>query len=421
MDLSEITLVPATGLGDNKFVGIKIENGHIEFHYPDTFELSSSKESPRPIDEKLRKDIVLVLRSVELARTPTSEKSSYNTRRKRENVFPLRAFLWIINDYLTYGRYINKERQYEHGVKGKINWKKTMRAMPAISSGNVVYSDIVSERKSQHDNLLSEIYFYCVQKSIDSIGWIYNLSFDNGGVNYYRLFNEKKYIGAINSELSKSFDDLKKMRLSNMKSVILGLDDSVLATKKLIYGVDSYEYVFEKMLDAMFSKVDRKSDFYPSAFWDVLYPKPDSVKSTNLRPDTISIRDRKVFILDAKYYQYGKTFDPRDLPETTSIQKQITYGEYIKKVKEGQYDDVFSAFVMPYNKHSSDNPGELDGDIEFIGIAKADWIDADEHSRKIAGILIDTRFLVENWIRGCDSAFSELTDTIEVKVGEARP
>ena len=410
MNLSEVIKIPATGLGENKFVGIKINNNRIEFHYPETFSLSSD-------DKELRKDIISVLRSIELAKTLTRDKSSYNNKRTNDYVFPLKAFLWIINDYITYGRYINREKLYEEGVKGKINWKKTMKNDPAISQGNIVYTKIISERKDQIDNLLTEIYFYCVQKSIDAVGWIYNLKFDNRGVDYYKLFNEKKYINAINTELSRSFDDLKKMRLSNMKNVILGLDDDVFSTKELIYGVDSYEYVFEKMIDMMFSKVNKKDEFYPNAFWDILYPKMVGVKSTNLRPDTISIKDKKVFILDAKYYRYGTTFNPNDLPETTSIQKQITYGEYIKKVKEGQYDDVFSAFIMPYNKYNNANIDKLHEDIEFIGIARATWIDSDESSRKIAGILIDTRFLIENWIKRCDKSFNDLMNLIETKVG----
>lgn len=412
MNLSKVIKVPATGLGEDKFVGIKIDNNRIEFHYPETFNLASE-------DKDLRKDIISILRSIELAKSLTRDKSSCNTKRNNEYVFPLKAFLWIINDYLTYGTYVNREKHYEERIKGKINWKKTMRNNPAISHGNVVYTKIVSERKNQTDNLLTEIYFFCVQKSIDAVGWIYNLSFDNRGVDYNRLFNEKKYINAINTELSRSFNDLKKMRLSNMKSVILGLDDNISSTNELIYGVDSYEYVFEKMIDMMFSRVNKKEDFYPNAFWDILYPKLEGVKSTNLMPDTISIKDKKVFILDAKYYRYGTTFDPRDLPETTSIQKQITYGEYIKKVKEEQYDDVFSAFIMPYNKYKNTNIDKLHENIEFIGIARATWIDSDESSRKIAGILIDTKFLVENWIKRCDKAFDDLMQMIETNVGDS--
>ena len=55
-------------------------------------------------------------------------------------------------------RYENREKVYERGARGKINWKKTMHSNPAISNGNVIYTEIISEKKSQTDNLLTEIY-----------------------------------------------------------------------------------------------------------------------------------------------------------------------------------------------------------------------------------------------------------------------
>lgn len=166
MNLSKVIKVPATGLGEDKFVGIKIDNNRIEFHYPETFNLASE-------DKDLRKDIISILRSIELAKSLTRDKSSCNTKRKNEYVFPLKAFLWIINDYLTYGTYVNREKHYEERIKGKINWKKTMRNNPAISHGNVVYTKIVSERKNQTDNLLTEIYFFAYKSPLTpSAGYI---------------------------------------------------------------------------------------------------------------------------------------------------------------------------------------------------------------------------------------------------------
>lgn len=40
-----------------------------------------------------------------------------------------------------------------------------------------------------------------------------------------------------------------------------------------------------------------------------------------------------VYVLDAKYYKYGATGKLSDLPESTSINKQITYGEFIAEQK----------------------------------------------------------------------------------------
>ena len=171
------------------------------------------------------------------------------------------------------------------------------------------------------------------------------------------------------------------------------------------------------MVDAMFSRVEDIRDFYPNATWDLVLEK-GPVDSTNLRPDTVLIKDNKVYILDAKYYRYGTTFKPSDMPETTSIQKQITYGEYVKKVKEGLYDDVFSAFVLPYSKNQNAHKDKFDENMEFVGIAKAKWIDSEgESSRRIVAILVDTKFLITNWLKKNEDNISGIIDLIENNVG----
>lgn len=409
MKINNLKKVPATGKIDDKFIGIKINENKIEFHYPETFDLSTD-------DDTLRNEILSVIRTISLAKTTTKDMSSYNTHHKNDDVFPLGAYLWIINDYLTFGRYENREKRYIRGNGGRINWKRTMRSNPIVSEGNIIYSDIISEKREQKDNLLTEIYNFCVQKSVDAIGWLYGVTFDANGVDYYRLFNYKKYISVLNSEMSHVFDDKKRTRLQNMKNVITGLDDSVINTREIVYGVDSYEYVYERMVDSMFSNIQNIKEFYPSATWDmVLETKP--VKSSNLRPDTIMVKDKKVYILDAKYYRYGTTFKTKDMPETTSVQKQITYGEFVKKVKAGMYEDVYSAFILPYSKTQNEHKDKFNEDMVFVGIGEADWIEQDEtSSRKVVAILLDTKFLIENWTRKNDDNMNQLISLIEKNI-----
>ena len=412
MEIRNLLKIPATGKLDNQFVGIRIINNQIEFHYPETFQLSETLDG-------LRKDILAILRTVSLAKTKTRELSSYNTKHSEKDEFPLGAFLWIINDYLVYGKYENREKHYERGIKGRINWKRTVHSKPVISNGNIIFTDIVSEKRSQEDNLLTEIYFVCVQRAVECIGWLYGVSFDSNGVDYRILFkkNKRKYLSAINTEMSHTFDDQKKNRLQNMRNIITGLDDSIINTREVVYGVDSYEYVFERMVDSMFSRVDDIRQFYPNATWDLVLEK-EPVDSSNLRPDTVLIKDGKVYILDAKYYRYGTTFKPGDMPETTSIQKQITYGEYVKRKNQGCYTDVFSAFVLPYSKNLNLHKDRFSKDLEFVGIANATWFDSDNYNnRNVVAVLIDTRFLVYNWTRKNDDNINGIIDIMERNIG----
>lgn len=207
--------------------------------------------------------------------------------------------------------------------------------------------------------------------------------------------------------------------------IITGIDEKLINTREVIYGVDSYDYVYERMIDSMFSTVENIKEFYPNAEWNlVMLSNP--VKSSNLRPDTVIIRtdpvskQKNVYIIDAKYYRYGTTFKPSDLPETTSIQKQITYGEYVKAAKNGQYNKVYSAFLLPYSRDMNIYKDRFHRYLEYVGKGKATWFaeedNARESNRDIAAILIDTKYLVHNWVKKDEDKISNLTRLIEYYV-----
>ena len=176
------------------------------------------------------------------------------------------------------------------------------------------------------------------------------------------------------------------------------------------------------MVDSMFSNIQNIKDFYPTAEWDLVVESAPK-ESSKLRPDTILEQTKadgtkNLYILDAKYYRYGTTFLRKHIPETTSIQKQITYGEYVKKVKDGLYEAIFSAFVMPYSKTANIHRDRFNKNIEFVGIARAKWIDSNgETSRNIAGILVDTNFLINNWVRKNQDNIDAIIETIEENIG----
>ena len=61
----------------------------------------------------------------------------------------------------------------------------------------------------------------------------------------------------------------------------------------------------------------------------------------------------------------------------------------------------------------------LHENLEFIGIGSAQWFGEDdtEKNRKIAGVLIDTKFLIDNWAKNSDSTVNEIVDLISKKIG----
>ena len=104
---------------------------------------------------------------------------------------------------------------------------------------------------------------------------------------------EKLYVATLKSELNHTFDDDKRMRLKHCLNVVVGLDSSN-NSNEFVYGVDSYHYVFERMIDSIFGTVKNMRDFNPSAKWLLVKNNYSEIDSSDLRPDTILIRDSDV-------------------------------------------------------------------------------------------------------------------------------
>ena len=112
-------------------------------------------------------------------------------------------------------------------------------------------------------------------------------------------------------------------------------------------------------------------------------------------PDTFLIYYDKYYILDAKCYKYGWTGIPDHLPNSSSINKQITYGEYLEKYKGVNTDSLFNAFIMPYNK--AKNCFNLTSVVANIGEAVGDWRYNKKYYERIQGIVMDTRHLMYHY------------------------
>jgi len=106
---------------------------------------------------------------------------------------------------------------------------------------------------------------------------------------------------------------------------------------------------------------------------------------------------------------------PDDLPDASSINKQITYGEYLEKHKNINADSLFNAFVMPYNQ--ADNPFGLRAVMENIGEATGDWRHNQKYYERIQGILIDTRYLMYHYLGKPLKGKALLADCIEAALG----
>ena len=124
----------------------------------------------------------------------------------------------------------------------------------------------------------------------------------------------------------------------------------------------------------------------------------------------------RYYVLDAKCYRYGWTGNPDHLPNGTDINKQITYGEYIERAHSIPNERLFNCFIMPFNQ--ADNLFGITDTVGNIGEAVGDWrYDPSNPQMKnyerIQGIVMDTRYLMYNYIGTPEQQKKELAECIE--------
>ena len=381
-----------TGNIDDSFIGIKIKNNRIDFYYPEAYDLSDIQNI-----KEFRQDIISILNTISIAKTLSVDKTKIESSLSNKEDFALQSYLWIIKDFLTNGLYVNREKVLRSNQRGRINWKRTLQKQPIISKGNVVYTDVVVEVPNITDNIIVEIHKQCVKKSIEYIGWLFGLSPNVIEVADINSYKKKLYLSVLNKELLNTYDDYKKLKFTHMQKVINGVDDDN-NVNEFVYGVDTYYYIFERMIDSIFGNVKDISQFNPKSNWYLKKDNFNKSPSSELRPDTILIDNSTdtAYILDSKYYRFGTTGVNSDLPESTSIQKQITYGEYIKQNHLGyNVKNVRSAFLLPYNKNK--NKFDVHNNLEYIGFSQAEWKDNKEAHQTIYAFLIDLKHTVKTW------------------------
>lgn len=411
----KIILHSVTNEEHNSFVGLRIRNDEIHFHYPESYNISDISDK-----KSFRNDIVNIIRTISLAKSKTAVNNQSDSGFASSEQFAIMSYLWIIRDYISNSYYRNSGKIYRTNGKGKINWKKTLETDPIVSNGNIIYNNVVVEVRNDCDDVITEAHKWCVFDSVRKIGWLFGISEKSVFVPRTPESVMKKYVRAIKTELMRTLDDVKKMRLHHMLKVLTGVDDSD-RTKEIVYGVDKYHYVYERMVDYVFSNVSDITKYNPNANW---YLKKNDYKpseASSLRPDTICLEpikesasgEKVAYVLDAKFYRFGTTGNVSDLPTTTSIQKQITYGDNIicNLQQKENIQCVYNAFILPYNKNN--NKFGYENDLEYIGFSEANWRKDELLHTRICAFLIDTKHLISTWSQGnCAEDIKKLIEEI---------
>lgn len=379
----------------DRFVGMKAGASGAAVCFPIGYQLSA--------DEKgVRRDI-LHLFHVLAEFTETPEQMFGKRGASQPVTFPVSAYLEIINSYMESGYYKERDPVYQTSDRGNIDWARTVRRQPALIQADLtpVYMQYTVRKPALNSNKeITRIHIHCVYESFDKLGWLftpYKPPKPPGTLDVRRAST------VLTDKLRSTNNDKKKRLFQAMLDMLRYM---AAPEHGLPFGTDHFETVWEKLIDRIFG-TGNKRDYYPRTRWLLPYGKHRD--KYPLEPDSIMITGGKIYVLDAKYYRYGVSGDPDDLPNSSSINKQITYGEYIYRRKN--IPDLFNAFLMPYN--ASDNPFGVHELFCNIGMAVGDWKDNRHNFEKIQGILIDTRYLMYHYTGDTQGSIAALAESIE--------
>lgn len=373
----------------DRFVGIKADSDNAVVYFPLGYQL------PEKIND-LRQDIKNLFRVLALFTTKNDRVLHMDKFTAPQSVdFPIQAYLNVINYYLDHdGKYYTEtEPTYKIGTHGKKDWSRTIKTVtPMLQGSSPIYlKQVVRQTTPNTDRLITRIHKYCVFEAFERIGWLYttntpqypDLTFDRG-----------MFISVLTTKLSNTNNDNDKQLFKSMIAMI-EFKDSQTIDKQFYFGTDKFETVWEKLIDKFFGEANKES-YFPHALWTEKYGPNKGKPASALEPDSIMIYDDKFYVLDAKYYKYGvyPELGTAALPQSSDINKQITYAQFLKRNKSNGRQ-VFNAFIMPFN--SLCNIFHTNG--RYINIAEAygDWIKNPEIYEKVQGIAIDTRYLLKNY------------------------
>ena len=403
----------ATNREDDTFVGIKSE--HIEnktiisIHFPLGYKISQD-------DEVLRDEIIQLMSVLNEYNDQQSVIDEIQPDQLLKTVsFPVQAYLTVILDYLNNGYYQIKEDMYVQGTSGAISWSQTIKKEDpiAMKSGFIYQKYRVKHHSETDKDLINEISKYCVYQSMLRLGWVYKLPLPPKPVMTRELPIYGQYLDGMIYKTNKD----EEKRIFKAMSRILNFENTNNDSSEFYFGTNRFEYIWERLIQATYGNKD-KEYYFPKTKWLLSFGRDRA--NAALEPDTVMGEGDDLYILDAKYYKYGETRIPSDLPDSSSINKQISYGENVAvndkfKAERDAGMEIYNAFLMPYNAEQ-EIYSQITDNYFSVGEAVADWKQSTESYQRVQGILVDIKFLIGNNCKPNQSEITKLAEAIKKSI-----
>lgn len=406
----------ATNIEGDTFVGIKAEIindiQEVTVNFPLGYDLPKDSETAR-------NDIISLISILQNYNDNNSRLKSVNINQALKTVnFPMEAYAVVIHYFLDRGTYYKEnEEYYVQSLGGRVNWARTIKKVQPIAQSNG-FKFLKMESKRQSDTeitLLTEINKYCVYEAFLNLGWLYKLPLPEKP---RIVYNRPQFESIIKEKIAVTNNDTERRLFQSMLD-ILDYKDHKKEPDQFYFGTNNFQYIWERLIDFTYG-ISNKQDYFPRTQWNLIY-ETKNAKGYALEPDTIMLNGDDVFVLDAKYYKFGQTNATKDLPASTSINKQITYGEYIafhEKFKQihGENFKVYNAFLMPFSK--SHKIFKSDTMYQYIGEGLGEWKGQNKTFERVQGILVDVKSLINNNSPKRVEFIRELSELIAEKVSD---
>lgn len=410
--MDELNLFSKCVLTDNsvedQFVGIQYSESDVTVFFPMGYEI------PRD-DEECRNSILTLLRTISLSNSIIQDDIRLNDQLKEDYRFPISSYLWVLHDYLSNGIYKSTDSVVKKIPSGKINWKKTIQGTPIFSNEQAVYLDVYTNHNITTDDIITQIHILCLNDAIKHIGFLFG-KFELRDT--FITFDNKEYLVSIlNQALLNSNEDHKINLLVNLRNILLGLD--IIEDDRTIsnYGVKGFQLVWQNVVNRLFAN-EELTGYKPAASYYLPHEKKATTKRS-LELDGLLVKDGVYYVLDAKYYQFGRELSSEYAPGSPDVNKQITYGEYVD-LKHGEKYNVYNSFVVPYNKYNNKYVDKYHENIEYAGYSLSNWKKYDENVKPyyvVTIILVDCRFALDNWVFNDSKPFIQdiINKILEIK------
>lgn len=311
----------------------------------------------------------------------------------RENLFTAYHLIkdFTINGLLTRELTFNSSRQ-----SGRIDWTATInKKQPVFSQGNVIYTETISRKTSiDSQNKLYLLHKYCIYKSIYKYGWLFGLDLEGANLNPPELnFNISFAINLLKNELNSTFVEREinviKMMIDFLKGLEAEKTEEKLETLITPYFQNVWEYICSIIFNNQYNNL---KDIIPKLRWEIESDAP--VQSQ--RPDILVLQDKKMYILDAKYYNIRT-----NLPGWYDVVKQLFYAfTIIRNIKSENFtlrnknlekklrkiDNIENIFLFP---------SEESEPIKYVGKVN---IENNEDFKDIKAYKINTYFAMKCFI-----------------------